>query len=199
MGMKEMEEVSEIIMQELVRVMSCCNECEVRVNEFVKIANCILNREEYYQLLNQYKKFESNFNILESLSIQIDYPLSMLQIVTLKAMMKELKKDFEQLALMLEMSNERIDKGQINFPMAHLIQRILKVVEFDAINYDDLEQAMESSFIILKKTKLADPDYPQDYYPFNVLRIKLFKDKISAYKYALENGISRDYVLNRYG
>lgn len=193
------EEISELIMSELTETMSYCDECEAQVNDFIKIANCILNREEFYDLLNKYRKFESNFSVLETLSAQIDFPLSVLQAVTLKATMKELKKDFDQLIEIMEISNNRIDDNDINFSMARLIQRLLKMIAFEAIEYDGLQQAMESTILVLDVVNMFDENYPTDYFPFSVLKIVSCKDKISAYEYALKNGIRRDYVINRYG
>jgi len=193
------EEVSEVILLELNETMSCCDKCEAQVNEFIKIANCILNREEYYDLLNKYRKFESNFSILEELSTQIDYPLSILQAVTLKATMKELKKDFERLIEIMELTNKRIDHNQLDFLMARFIQRLLKLEKFDAIEYDDLQSAMEHTMIVLEIVNIFDENYPEAYYPFTVLKLTPCKDKIAAYEYALKKGISRDRIINRYG
>lgn len=194
-----MVEVSEIIMRELRETMNYCDECETQVNDFIKIANCILNQDEYYDLLYKFKKFESSFSILDSLSAQIDYPLSILQVVTLKATMKELKSNFDQLIMVMQVANKRIDDNQIDFAMARLIQWLLKIVEFDAIAYEGLEEAMKNTIIVLELLTIFDLDYPKDYYPLNVLKLVSCKDKISAYEYALEKGISRDMIINRHG
>ena len=194
-----LEEASEIIMQELTETMSYCDECEIQVNDFIKIANCILSREEYYDLLEKYKKFESHFSILEALLSQIDFPLTVLQAVTTKATMKELMKDFNQIIEILELANIRIDANELDFPMAKFIQRLLKIVDIEAINYEDLDQAMEANILVLKTITVFDEDHPAEYYPFNVLRLIPCKDKIEAYQYAIQHGISKDYVINRHG
>jgi len=192
-------EVSEIIMGELTETKNYCDACEAQVNDFIKIANCILDRGEYYDLLYKFKKFASSFSILESLSAQIDYPMSILQAVTLKATMKELKNDFDQLIEIMEMSNKRIENNQIDFSMARLIQRLLKLVDFDAIAYEGLEEAMTNTIIVLETLTVFDMEYPKDYYPFNVLKLVSCKDKITAFEYALRKGISRDRIINRHG
>jgi len=194
-----LEEISGIIMQELAETMSYCDECETQVNDFIKIANCILNREEYYDLLNKYKRFESHFSILEALSAQLDYPLTVLQAVTIKATMKELKKDFDKIIEILELSNIRIDNNEIDFSMAKFIQRLLKLTDVQAINYEDLEIAMEGIIIVYEEVTIFDEKHPSEYYPFNVLKLVACKDKLEAYQYALKNGISRNQVINRHG
>ena len=194
-----LEEVSDVIMREVIETMRFCDECETQVNEFIQVANCVLKREEYYSLLELFRKFESNFNILQNLVEQIDDPLNALQAMTLTATMKVLKKDFEELVEILELANNRIDDSEIDFTMAKLIQRLLGLEDFDAIQYDNLAAAMDQTFLILKVVDMFDDEYEEEYFPFNLLKVAAFKDKISAYEYALKNGISRDRILNRYG
>ncbi len=72
-------------------------------------------------------------------------------------------------------------------------------MDFDAIDYDDLSEAMESTFMILKVLDVFDEEYKEAYYPMNVLHIIPFHTKAEAYSYALQHGISRDFILNRHG
>ena len=191
--------VCDLIMGELSETMDSCHTCVLQVGEFMKVANCILSKDEYYDFLGLYKQFDSNLVILENLSEQIDEPLNLLQAVSLKATMKELKREFEDIVLVLELANERIDDGDVDLNMAKLIQRILKLESFDAINYEDLEDAMEKTFIILQVVDTIDDNHDGMYYPFSYLKITSFDDKIAAYGYAIKNGIAKDQILNRYG
>jgi len=193
------EAVCDLIMNELNEMMNSCHTCVLQVGEFMKVANCILNKDEYYDFLSLYKQFDSNLVILENLSEQIDEPLNILQAVSLKATMKELKREFEDIVLVLELANERIDDGDVDLNMAKLIQRILKLERFDAIHYEDLERAMEKTFIILQVIDTIDEIHDEAYYPFTYLKITSFDDKIAAYGHAIQNGIAKDQILNRYG
>ena len=176
-----------------------CELCESKGNEFIKIANCILNRQEYYDFLDLYKRFDNNYGILESLISQLSYPATILQAVSVSAVIKEIQRNIDELVEMMELSNVRIESEQINVHMAHLIERLVDFIDFDAIDYDDLTEAMTHTFIILSVLDIFDEGYKQAYYPMNVLHIKSFDTKLEAYTYALEHGISKDFILNRFG
>jgi len=193
------EAVCDLIMKELDQMLASCQTCVLQVGEFMKVANCILSKEEYYDFLALYKRFDSDLVILESLADQIGEAMGILQAVTLKATMKELKKEIEEIVAVLQLANERIDDNNVDINMAKLLQRILKLKTFDAIYYEDLQGAMEKTFIILELIDSVAKDYDPCYYPFNYLRIRSFNDKIAAFEYALKQGISRDNILNRYG
>lgn len=176
-----------------------CELCESKGNEFIKIANCILSRQEYYDFLDLYKRFDNNYGILESLISQLTYPATILQAVSVSAVIKEIQRNIDELVEMMELSNVRIESEQINVHMAHLIERLVDFIDFDAIDYDDLTEAMTHTFIILSVLDIFDEGYKQAYYPMNVLHIKSFDTKLEAYTYALEHGISKDFILNRFG
>lgn len=176
-----------------------CELCESKGNEFIKIANCILSRQEYYNFLDLYKRFDNNYGILESLISQLTYPATILQAVSVSAVIKEVHRNIDELVEMMELSNVRIESEQINIHMAHLIERLVDFMDFDAIDYDDLTEAMTHTFIILSVLDIFDEGYKPAYYPMNVLHIKSFDTKFEAYTYALEHGISKDFILNRFG
>ena len=188
-----------LIMNELEEMLNSCHTCVIQVGELMKVANCIFSREEYYDLLVLYKKFDSNLTILENLADQIDEPLNLLQAVSLKATMKELNREVEEIIKVLQLANERIDDSNVDINMAKLIQRFLKMDSFDSIHYEDLETAMEKTFIILQVMDIFDEGYEDTYYPFNYLKIDSFDNKISAYEHAIKKGISKDRIHNRYG
>lgn len=191
--------VCELIMNELSETLTSCQTCALQVGEFMKVANCILSHTEYSDFLSLYKKFDSNLSILENLALQIDEPLNILQAVSLKATMKELIKDFDAIVIVLQLANTRIDDSDVDLNMAKLIQRLLKMESFDAIHYEDLQQAMEKTFLILKIMDYDDLEYDATYYPFMYLRVICFDDKIAAYQYAIKHGIGRDRIINRFG
>ena len=85
------DEGTEKLIQATNEMLDYCEACESKGNEFIKIANCILNREEYYDFLSVYKKFDNNFGILESLSSQVTFPTTILQAVSITATIKEMR------------------------------------------------------------------------------------------------------------
>ena len=66
------------------------------------------------------------------------------------------------------------------------------------VDYDDLCEAIKHPFLVIKNSDVMDTDYKQEYYPLHVLGIKSFDDKVSAYKYMLANGISKDNLILRW-
>ena len=193
------DEGTEKLIQATNEMLDYCEACESKGNEFIKIANCILNREEYYDFLSVYKKFDNNFGILESLSSQVTFPTTILQAVSITATIKEIQRNIEDLVQMMEVAHLRIETQQVNVHMARLIERLIEFMDFDAIDYDDLSKAMESTFMILKVLDVFDEEYKEAYYPMNVLHIIPFHTKAEAYSDALQHGISRDFILNRHG
>jgi len=71
-------------------------------------------------------------------------------------------------------------------------------MDFDAIEYDYLVEAMSHTFLVLRVLDIFDQDYNPAYYPMNLLQVQSFNTKIEAYQYALSQGISKDFILNRY-
>lgn len=189
------EEMSGSFLEMIEETLDYCDQCESQVHDFIKIANCVLKREEYYEFLSYYRKFENNFGILESLVSQISNPISTLQAISIGATIKELRYNISDLVDTMELSNIRIDTHCINFEMASLIEKLDQLLEFDAIDYDSFVEAMESEYIVLSRSDVLDQDYNSEYYPMLVLSVKSFKDKISAYEYALGHGIRKDFVV----
>lgn len=173
-----------------------CDYCEDRVHQSIKIANCVLNKDEYYELLTEYQRFENNFGILESLSVQITELSSILQAMSVAATLKEVSANIDQLLDMMETINSRIDVQKIDLPTARLMEEVMDLLEFDAIDYETLKEATTSPFIVLKIVNVLDLDYKDIYYPLNVLKIETFTNKVAAYQYALSQGIRKDFVIN---
>ena len=55
------EEMSGSFLEMIEETLDYCDQCESQVHDFIKVANCVLNREEYYEFLSYYRKFENNF------------------------------------------------------------------------------------------------------------------------------------------
>lgn len=196
-GEIENKEVRESLMTVLDETLKQCDYCENRVHQSIKIANCVLTKEEYYELLSQYQRFENNFGILESLSAQVTELGSILQAMPVAATLKEVRSSIDELVNIMEKINFRIDVNKINLTMAQLMEELVEVIEYDAIEYETLERALNSPFIVLKTLDVLDKDYRGIYYPLNVLKIESFDSKMEAYQYALSQGIRKEYIIKK--
>lgn len=188
------EELNERVMLELSEILLFCETCEYQILELLKVVNCIFSRDEFYELIDGYKIFKSNIAILENLMMQLDSPITMLQVVAVRSMIRALKINFDQLIGMLELANDRIDDDDIDFKKAQLIQDLLAVTTFDVIDYDNFEASSGMAYLITQLLSSVSTSYNHRYGELNVLEILPFKTKHDAYTYALKNGISKDRV-----
>lgn len=193
----EEEKLTQSLMIALNETLKQCDYCEDRVHQSIKIANCVLTKDEYYNLLTQYQRFENDFGILESLSTQVTERGSILQAISIAATLKEVHASIDELVNMMEEINFRIDVQKINLLMAQLMEELVEVIEYDAIEYETLERALQSPFIVLRTLDVLDKEYRSIYYPLNVLKIESFDSKIDAYQYALSQGIRKEYVIKK--
>lgn len=193
----EEEKLTQSLMIALNETLKQCDYCEDRVHQSIKIANCVLTKDEYYNLLTQYQRFENDFGILESLSTQVTERGSILQAISIAATLKEVHTSIDELVNMMEEINFRIDVQKINLLMAQLMEELVEVIEYDAIEYETLERALQSPFIVLRTLDVLDKEYRSIYYPLNVLKIESFDSKIDAYQYALSQGIRKEYVIKK--
>lgn len=179
----------------LNETISYCDRCESQVHDFIKFANCVLTKEEYYEFLEDYRRFENNFGILESLVTQISNPISTLEAISIRATVKEIRYNIDDLVDVMVLSTIRIDNQCINVEMATLIEKLEELIEFDAIDYESFLEGMRNSYLILNRLDVLDKTYKSEYYPMIVLKVESFKDKVSAYEYALKHGIRKDFVI----
>lgn len=189
------EDRNAIFLNLLNETISYCDQCETQVHDFIKIANCVLTKEEYYEFLEGYRRFENNFGILESLATQISNPISTLEAISVGATVKEIRYNIDDLVDMMVLSNIRIDNQCINIEMATIIEKLVDLIEFDAIDYESFSEGMRNSYMILNRLDVLDKTYKSEYYPMIVLKVESFKDKISAYEYALKHGIRKDFII----
>lgn len=192
------EELHARVMLELSEILLFCETCEYQTLELLKVANCVFLRDEFYELVDGYQNFKSNLVILENLVGQVDAPITMLQVLAIKSMVRALKKNFDQLVGLLELANTRIDHDDIDFEAAQLIHDLLNIVAFDVIDYDDFEVASKAAYFVVRVLNpLSDGDHDH-YKGLCVLFIHSFATRREAYAYALKNGISKDQVWRVY-
>jgi len=197
--MLQIEELNERVVVELVEILLFCETCEHQTLELMKVANCVFTREEFFGLIDAYHTFKSNVVILERLLKQVDAPITMLQVVTVKSIVRELKKNFDQLIEMLNLANTRIDNDEIDFTAAELIHDLLECSSFDVIDYDDFKAVTKTPYFVIERLKPLDEAYNERYGELTLLVIEAFKTRREAYAYALRNGISKDQVWGLYG
>jgi len=193
--MSHIEEANARVLMELIEILLVCQNCDYQISELLKVANCVLKREEFFKLMAQYDVFKKNVCILEALIDEVEVPLKMVQILAMKTMVRELKREFDGLIVMLDMANNRIDQDDIDFEKAEVIHCLLDQVEFDVIDFDDFETNSEAQHLVLKVVDESEHDVR--YTSFKMLRITGFEKRVDAYAYALQHGISKDMVVSR--
>ena len=198
MIMSYVEELNARVMLELTEILLYCHTCEFQVLELLKVANCIFDEEEFFEMVDSYTSFKSNMEILENLLSQIDSPITMLQIITLKSMMNELKANFETLIAMLEEADRRIDADEIDFDAATMLNELAFKTAFDIVDFYAFEEAVSAKYFTMCSINCEDDGYDPRYGKLNVLLTNPFKTKREAYIYALKNGISKDMVWGMY-
>ena len=192
--MSYIEELSARVMLELTEILFYCHACQLQVLELLKVANCIFDKEEFFEVVHSYTSFKSNMEILENVMEQVDDPITMLQIITVKSMINELKENFDGLTEFLDEADKRIDYDKIDFDVARMLNEILDKVEFDVVDFDSFEEALSARYFVI----CVMNDYDTRYGDLNVLVLETFKTKRNAYTHALKNGISKDMVWSMY-
>ena len=192
--MSYIEELNARVMLELTEILLYCHTCEFQVLELLKVANCMFDKEEFFEVVDSYTSFKSNMEILENLLNQIDAPITMLQIITVKSMVNELKENFDELTGLLGEADKRIDDDKIDFDAARMLNEILDKVEFDVVDFNDFKEALNARYFVI----CVRNDHDARYGDLNVLVLETFKTKRNAYTYALKNGISKDMVWSMY-
>ena len=196
--MSYIEELNARIMLELTEILLYCHTCESQVLELLKVANCIFNKNEFFEVVDAYTTFKSNKQILEKLITQVDEKITMLQIIAVKSMVNQLKENFDTLIEILEDADSRIDKDEIDFGAAGLLNEILDRIEYDIVDYDSFTEALSARYFVTFIIEKEDLGYNKRYKDLDVLIIEVFKTKRAAYTYALKNGISKDMVWSMY-
>lgn len=196
--MSVIEEINGRVAIELAEILLICQTCELQISELLKVANCILDKTEFFELIKRYRLFKKNFEVLERLMDEVTDDMTMVQAIAIKSMVKELKKDFDGLIEMLDMSNERIDGDKIDFDGAELIHTLLEIIDFDTIDFDEFQDAISSRFLVINLADEKDSGYDKRYAPLKILNIATFHKKAQAYQYALRSGISKDMILSMY-
>jgi len=196
--MSYVEELNERVMFELTEILLYCHTCEAQMLELLKVSNCIFDRHEFFEVVDAFTTFKSNMTILERLLIQVDEKITMLQIITVKSMVNQLKRDFDDLIGILEDADKRIENDDIDFDGAELLNDLLENLEFDIVDFDSFEEALKARYFVTYLMKSKDAGYDMRYGDLGVLMVESFNTRRAAYIYALKHGISKDKIWSMY-
>ena len=172
---------------------------EDSILELFKVAGCVFDREMFNSLLLDFRTFDVQSGNFETLASQITNPvMTISEALTMDLMMKRLTDTMGHLIQYITKCNSMVEQQIFDVKKANLLEKLQDNYSYDVVDYDDLDEAIEHPFLVIKNSDVMDTDYKQEYYPLHVLGIKSFDDKVSAYKYMLAHGISKENLILRY-
>ena len=172
---------------------------EDSILELFKVAGCVFDKEMFNSLLLDFRTFDVQSGNFETLVSQITNPvMTISEALTMDLMMKRLSDTMDNLVQYITKCNSMVEQQIFDVKKANLLEKLQDNYSYDVVDYDDLNEAVEHPFLVIKNSDVMDTDYKQVYYPLHVLGIKSFDDKVSAYKYMLANGISKENLILRY-
>ena len=171
---------------------------ENNILDLIKVASCVFDKDMMVSLLLDFQLLDKQMGNFESMATQLDDPVNMAQALVMDTMMKKLSKLMDRLVGYITTCNAMIEAQQFSPQKALLLEKLEENFSYDVVDWDDLDHAFDNPYLVAKISDVLDEDYNQNYYPLHCLRLKGFKDKISAYKYMLEHGISKDNLILRY-
>ena len=172
---------------------------EDSILELFKVACCVFDKEMFNSLLLDFRTFDVQSGNFETIASQITNPIMTIsEALTMDLMMKRLTDTMDNLVQYITKCNSMVEQQIFDVKKANLLEKLQDNYSYDVVDYDDLCEAIKHPFLVIKNSDVMDTDYKQEYYPLHVLGIKSFDDKVSAYKYMLANGISKENLILRY-
>ena len=172
---------------------------EDSILELFKVAGCVFDKEMFNSLLLDFRTFDVQSGNFETMASQITNPvMTISEALTMDLMMKRLSDTMDHLIQYITKCNSMVEQQIFDVRKANLLEKLQDNYSYDVVDYDDLNEAVEHPFLVIKNSDVMDTDYKQEYYPLHVLGIKSFDDKVSAYKYMLANGISKENLILRW-
>ena len=171
---------------------------ENNILDLMKIAPCVFNKDMMVSLLLDFQLLDKQMGNFETIATQLDDPVNMAQALMMDTMMKKLSQLIDRLVEYITTCNAMIEDKQFSPKKALLLEKLEENFSYDVVDWDDLDHAFDNPYLVAKVSDVLDEDYDQNYYPLHCLRLEGFKDKVSAYKYMLEHGISKDNLILRY-
>ena len=171
---------------------------ENNILDLMKVAPCVFDKDMMISLLLDFQLLDKQMGNFESMATQLDDPLNMAQAIVMDTMMRKLSKLMDRLVGYITTCNSMIEAQQFSPQKALLLEKLEANFSYDVVDWDDLNYAFDNPYLVAKVSDVLDKDYDQNYYPLHCLRLEGFKDKVSAYKYMLANGISKENLILRY-
>ena len=178
--------------------------CEDSIEGLLHIAPTIFTHAEFLMLLEDYKKLQQKISAFEHIATKINtQPGDMIVDVDLAIKfdntISALNLMFILLMEYIDNANMDIETDRFDMNKVMVLQRIDEIthLEHDTIDWVELDECMDKMFIVVRIKDMYDKAFDSDYGVLNVLSIKGFNTKVEANMYALQHGISRDYVLRR--
>lgn len=171
---------------------------ENNILDLMKVAPCVFDKDMMICLLLDFQLLDKQMGNFETMASQLDDPVNMAQAIMMDTMMRKLSKLMDRLVGYITQCNSMIEAHQFDAGKALLLEKLENHFDYDTVDWDDLTYAFDNPYLVCHISDVLDKDYDQNYYPLHVLKIENFKDKVSAYKYMLEHGISRDNLILRF-
>ena len=171
---------------------------ENNILDLMKVAPCVFDKDMMVSLLLDFQLLDKQMGNFESMATQLDDPVNMAQALVMDTMMKKLSQLMDRLVGYITTCNTMIEAQQFSPQKALLLEKLEENFSYDVVDWDDLDHAFDNPYLVAKVSDVLDEDYDQNYYPLHCLRLEGFKDKVSAYKYMLAHGISKENLILRY-
>ena len=174
------------------------NNIENNILDLMKIAPCVFDKDMMVSLLLDFQLLDKQIGNFETMAVQLDDPVNMAQAIVMDTMMRKLSQLMDRLVGYITTCNSMIEAQQFSPQKALLLEKLEANFNYEVVDWDDLNHAFDNPYLVAKLSDVLDEDYDQNYYPLHCLRLEGFKDKVSAYKYMLANGISKENLILRY-
>ena len=171
---------------------------ENNILDLMKVAPCVFDKDMMVSLLLDFQLLDKQMGNFETLAAQLDDPVNMAQAIVMDTMMRKLSELMDRLVGYITTCNLMIENQQFSPQKALLLEKLESNFNYDVVDWDDLDHAFDNPYLVARVSDVLDEDYDQNYYPLHCLRLEGFKDKVSAYKYMLANGISKENLILRY-
>ena len=171
---------------------------ENNILDLMKVAPCVFDKDMMISLLLDFQLLDKQMGNFETMASQLDDQVNMAQALVMDTMMKKLNQLMDRLVGYITTCNSMIEAQQFSQQKALLLEKLEENFSYDVVDWDDLDHAFDNPYLVAKVSDVLDKDYDQNYYPLHCLRLEGFKDKVSAYKYMLANGISKENLILRY-
>ena len=173
--------------------------CEESIEGLLQIAPCLFTYAEFLLLLEDCRHLDNYSGRFENAVARMTSPVKVDDAIAVNNAIRALEAVFLLLTDWIDKANFRVEAKQFDIGKTLLLQRVDEItgLKYNTIDYLELNDAMNYIFLVCRIKDRGDADLLSDYGDFHVLGIKGFNTRAEANRYALANGISRQYVITR--